>query len=76
MTFDDVRNIALAWPEGEDGTSYGTPTLKVRKKLLVRLKENSDSLVIPSMPSDERDMLMRASRRCNSPITTATIRWC
>ena len=32
MTFDDVRKIALAWPEVEDGTSYGTPALKVRKK--------------------------------------------
>jgi hypothetical protein len=36
MTFDDVRKISLAWPEVEDGTSYGTPALKVRKKLLVR----------------------------------------
>jgi len=38
VTFDDIRKIALAWPEVEDGTSYGTPALKVRKKLLVRLK--------------------------------------
>src|SRR5271169_5545526 len=34
VTFDDVREIALAWPEVTDGTSYGTPALKVRKKLL------------------------------------------
>ncbi len=27
MTFDDVRKIALAWPEVEDGTSYGTPSM-------------------------------------------------
>ena len=58
MTFDDVRNIALAWPEVEDGTSYGTPALKVRKKLLVRLKEDGDSLVMPGVPQDERDMLV------------------
>ncbi len=32
MTFDDVRKLALVWPEVEDGTSYGTPALKVRKK--------------------------------------------
>jgi hypothetical protein len=43
VTFDDIRKIALAWPEVEDGTSYGTPALKVRKKLLVRLKEDGDS---------------------------------
>ncbi len=58
MTFDDVRKIALAWPEVADGTSYGTPALKVRKKLLARLKEDGDSLVMPGVPPDERDMLM------------------
>ena len=50
VTFDDVRKLALAWPEVEDGTSYGTPALKVRKKLLVRLKEDGDSLVMPGVP--------------------------
>jgi hypothetical protein len=58
VTFDDVRQIALAWPEVEGGTSYGTPALKVRKKLLVRLKEDGDSLVMPGVPQDERDMLV------------------
>jgi hypothetical protein len=60
MTFDDVRKIALAWPEVEDGTSYGTPALKVRKKMLVRLKEDGDSLVMPGIPFDERDMLVES----------------
>jgi hypothetical protein len=60
MTFDDVRNIALAWPEVEDGTSYGTPALKVRKKMLVRLREDGDSLVMPGVPQDERDMLLES----------------
>ena len=60
MTFDEVRKIALAWPEVEDGTSYGTPALKVRKKMLVRLKEDGDSLVMPGIPPDERDMLMES----------------
>lgn len=31
MTFDDVRKFALTWPEVEEGTSCGTPALKVRK---------------------------------------------
>jgi len=60
VTFDDVRTIALAWPEVEDGTSYGTPALKVRKKMLARLKEDGDSLVMPGVPPDERDMLMQS----------------
>ena len=60
MTFDDVRKIALTWPEVEDGTSYGTPALKVRKKLLARLKEDGDSLVMPGVAQDERDMLVES----------------
>ena len=60
MTFDDIRKIALLWPEVEDGTSYGTPALKVRKKMLVRLKEDGDSLVVPGVPQDEREMLIES----------------
>lgn len=60
MTFDDIRGIALDWPEVLDGTSYGTPALKVRKKLLVRLKEDGDSLVVPGVPQDERDILVES----------------
>jgi hypothetical protein len=60
MTYDDIRKIALAWPEVEDGTSYGTSALKVRKKMLVRMKEDGDSLVMPGVPFDERDMLVES----------------
>ena len=60
MTFDDVRTLVLAWPEVEDGSSYGTPALKVRKKMLVRLKEDGDSLVMPGVPPDECDMLVES----------------
>jgi hypothetical protein len=42
----------------DDGTAYGTPALKVRKKMLVRLKEDGDSLVMTGVPPDERDMLV------------------
>ena len=60
MTFDDIRKLALSWPEVEDGTSYGTPALKVRKKMLVRLKEDNDTLVMPGVPLDERQMLIES----------------
>src|ERR1700676_2713467 len=60
MPFDDVRKFALLWAEVEDGTSSGTPALKVRKKLLARLKEDGDSLVMPGVPNDERDMLVES----------------
>jgi hypothetical protein len=60
MTFDDVRALALTWPEVEDGTSYGTPALKVRKKLLTRLKEDGQTLVMPGVPLEEREMLVES----------------
>ena len=60
MTFDDVRKIVLTWPEVEDGTSYGTPALKIRKKLLARLREDGDSLMMPGVPHDERDLLVES----------------
>ncbi len=60
MTFDEVRFIALSWPEVEDSTSYGTPALKVRKKMLARLKEDGDSLVMPGVAQDEREMLVES----------------
>jgi hypothetical protein len=60
VTFEEVRQTALAWPEVEDSTSYATPALKVRKKLLVRLREDGDSLVMPGVPRDERDMLVES----------------
>src|SRR4030081_3901835 len=60
VTFDDVRKMSRAWPEVEDGTSYGTSALKVRKKLPVRLKEDGDSMVMPGVPPDERDMLVES----------------
>jgi hypothetical protein len=40
MTLDEVARLALSWPEVEQGasqgTSYGMPALKVRKKLLTQ----------------------------------------
>ena len=60
MTYDDIRKFALGWPEVEDGTSYGTPALKVRKKLLARLREDNDSLVMPGVLQDEREMLIES----------------
>ena len=44
----------------EDGTCYGTPALKVRKKLLLRLREEGDSLAMPGVPPDGRKMLMES----------------
>ncbi|WP_225765797.1 MmcQ/YjbR family DNA-binding protein [Inquilinus sp. Marseille-Q2685] len=60
MTFDDVCAIALAWPGVERSTSYGTPALKVKGKLLARLREDGETLVVPGVGFDEREMLIEA----------------
>ncbi|HSS50337.1 MAG TPA: MmcQ/YjbR family DNA-binding protein [Thermoanaerobaculia bacterium] len=60
MTFDDVRQIALALPGVEEGISYGTPSFKVKGKFLSRLKEDGETLVV-KIDFDERDILMAAN---------------
>jgi hypothetical protein len=59
MTFEQVRLIALALPKVEDGTSYGTPAFKIRGKLIARLHQDSESLVVKIDPG-ERAMRMKA----------------
>ncbi|MGK9231653.1 hypothetical protein KXS07_08480 [Inquilinus limosus] len=60
MTFDEVCAIALAWPGVERSTSYGTPALKVKGKLLTRLREDGETLVVLGVGFDEREMLIEA----------------
>ena len=50
MTFDEVRAIARKLPEAEEGTSYGTPALKVRKKLICRLRDEGEVLALRTEP--------------------------
>jgi hypothetical protein len=59
VTYETVRRIALAFPDVEDGLSYGTPALKVKGKLFVRLRPDLDSVVL-KMPFERRDELMAA----------------
>lgn len=60
VTFAEVRELALALPDAEEGTSYGTPAFKVRGKLFARLREEGDVLVL-KVDMDERDALMRST---------------
>jgi len=62
VTWDVVREIARALPGVEEGFSYRTPAFRVRGKLLVRLREDGESLVI-KIDFDERDLLMAANPR-------------
>jgi hypothetical protein len=57
ITLEQVRRIALALPEAEEGTSYGTPAFKVRGKLFLRLREDGTTLVV-KIDRDERAALI------------------
>ena len=56
---ETVRRLALALPEVEEGTSYGTPAWKVRKKSFARLREDGETLVV-HVDLGEKEMLMAA----------------
>jgi hypothetical protein len=62
VTFDTVREIGLALPGAEDGTTYGTPALKVGGRMFACIASNPsaepDSLVVYVHP-DQRDDLIR-----------------
>jgi hypothetical protein len=55
-----VIQLGKELPEVEVSTSYGTPALKLRGKLLTRLRPEDDSLVLLDVPTDERSMLIEA----------------
>jgi hypothetical protein len=59
VSFTDVSKLGRALPGVIEGTSYGTPALKVGGKLLVRLKEDGETLVL-RMDFVNRDLLLRA----------------
>jgi hypothetical protein len=59
MTFKDVRKMALALDSVEESTSYGTAAFKIRGKLIARLKEDGESLVVGTT-FEEREGMMAA----------------
>ena len=58
-TFAEVRETALKLPSVSEGTSYGTPCLRVAKSLIARLWEDGETLVLKVDPM-ERDILLEA----------------
>jgi hypothetical protein len=59
VTWDMVLRLGLALPNVEESTSYGTPALKTKGKLFIRLHDDMDKIVV-SMPFDRREELMAA----------------
>lgn len=63
ISFDTVRKMGLALPDVEEGTTYGTPALKVRGKMFACIPNHRsaepDSLAI-RIAFDQRDELIAA----------------
>ena len=57
-TWTDVRRLAKALPGAEESASYGTPAFKVKKKLMVRLHQSGEALVVMISMSD-RELRMK-----------------
>jgi hypothetical protein len=60
MTPQELREIALSFPETEEGMSYGRPSYKAFGKFLTRLRREDNSVVLTGVTVDEREMLIEA----------------
>jgi hypothetical protein len=56
-TWATVCRLALKLPGVEQGFSYGTPALRVRKRFLARLKEDGETMAI-KIDFADRDVLL------------------
>jgi hypothetical protein len=59
ITWDDVLALVRELPETDESTSYGRPSLKVRGKSFVTLRERPDALVV-RCDGDEKPFLLEA----------------
>ena len=57
VTYETIRRLGLTLPSVQEGSSYGTPALKVKGKLFVRLHQDLDKIVLP-VPFDRREEMM------------------
>src|SRR6478735_5638956 len=57
----DVVEIGARFPGVVEGTSYGTPSLKVRNKFMCRLRTNPDALVMRVIDLEDRDALLKGN---------------
>ncbi|BCW88872.1 hypothetical protein sos41_20160 [Alphaproteobacteria bacterium SO-S41] len=60
VSWKDVVALTKTLPGVVEGTSYGTPALRVAKTFMTRLRTEDDSIVI-KLPIDERDMRIEAA---------------
>lgn len=59
LSLPAIRRVALSLPGVEEGTSYGTPAWRAGKRLLARLHQDGESIVL-KIGNETRDHLLQA----------------
>jgi hypothetical protein len=59
-TYEDARRFALALPGVTEGRSYGTPSLHVGKKLMARVWEDGETLVVKTPMAGRAQLIENA----------------
>lgn len=58
LTFDRIRELAEPFPGIEAGTSYGTPALRAGGKLILRMHDREDAIVMLLESVEQQQALM------------------
>jgi hypothetical protein len=59
LSLSAIRRVALSLPGVEEGTSYGTPAWRAGRRMLVRLHQDGQSIVL-KIGNETRDHLLQA----------------
>lgn len=59
LSLSTIRRIALSLPDVEEGTSYGTPAWRAGGRMLARLHQDGESIVL-KVGNETRDHLLQA----------------
>ena len=60
ITFQLIKKIAAEFPGTEIGTSYGTPAVRAGKRLILRMHDKEDAIVLLLDSVDEQQRLIDA----------------
>ena len=59
ITFERIAELAARFPGTEVSTSYGTPAIKVGKKLILRMHQKEDAIVMMLGSVEEQQSLIQ-----------------
>jgi hypothetical protein len=58
VTFEALREVALALPEVEESTSWGTPAFNVRRKMICRMHDKLVDVLVVRIDMADREYLI------------------